>query len=62
MKEQTFRGGVGVGEGLVGSLSHEGPRVLLVVPAALDDLLVQLLQRFRHLDLTEGSVQAADVE
>ena len=61
-KEQTFRGGVGVGEGLVGSLSHEGPLVLLVVPAALDDLLVQLPQRFCHLDLTERRVQAADIE
>ena len=36
--------------------------MFLVVPAALDDFLVQLPQRFRHLDVAERRVQAADIE
>ena len=61
-RDRTFSSGVGVGERLVRPLPHEGPLVLLVVPTALDDLLVQLPQSFVHLDFPEGRVQAADVQ
>ena len=58
----TFVGGVGVREGLVGTLAHELPAARLPVVRALDDLVVVLSQRLRELYLLNRSVKAAYVQ
>ena len=58
----TFSCCISIGKWLVGSLPHEFPLILVVVPTTLDDLLVKALDGLRHLDFAERRVETADVK